>query len=465
MFLTRIIAVGLAVVLVVAGTACQSPGEKRETPVPERAVAPPPTPAVDAVPEIPETVGLEELIGIALARNASIVQARKGVAIARADVDTTFGQVFLPRIVAAAQLTALRPVPELSTAFGSFATQPDTSTQTSISVQMPLFHPAEAFYGYPAAMLGTRLATLSRERTEQQIRSLVTSAFFQRLSLENRREVVREFIRSLERQVKDTRIRVDAGAAIENDVLKIELELTRQKQTLVEADNAVEVAAMQLNTLLALPRHTSYELSWDAPFALASLAPADVLVSRAHDSRPDLEAENVGIRQLTLSRKREKAGFYPTLDGFATWNHTNPTTQSNADVTTLGFSLNWELFDGNVRNSRAARIGHEIAQAQVRLADAKRAVAIEVETALRQLENQASAVTLGGIAVEQAKENLRVQRALYKNQRSTANDLLEAEVQLTNARDTVIQATFAYEIALGALEAAVGVDREGLAGE
>jgi hypothetical protein len=43
--------------------------------------------------------------------------------------------------------------------------------------------------------------------------------------------------------------------------------------------------------------------------------------------------------------------------------------------------------------------------------------------------------------------------------------LLEAEVQLTNARDTVIQATFAYEIALGLLEAAVGTDRAGLGGE
>ena len=466
MLRSRFPSIGLVVALVLAVSGCQSTGG-HETPIEDD--APPPAvataEAISAEPEIPERIDLESLIRIALARNESVIQARQGIAIAQAEVKTVYGQTFLPRIVASVDITSHSPTPTISTPGGDLPTQPSTTTQASLGLQFPLFHPAEAFYGYPAAMLGTDLATYSRARTEQQIRALVTNQFFRRIGIERRGQVIREFIRSLESQVKDTRVRVDAGAAIENDVLKIELELTRQKQDLVENENAGEIAAMRLNTLLALPRQATYELIWEQPFAVASLAPADTLVQRALEARPDLKAESVGIRQLELLRKREKAGFYPSLDAFTSWTHTNPTSQSNPDSGTLGVSLNWDLFDGNVRNSRAARIGHEIEQARSRLREARRDVALEIEDALRVLENQASAVHLGGIAVNQANENFRVQRELYRNQRSTANDLLEAEVQLTNAKDTVVQATYTYEIALGVLEAAVGVDRAGLGGE
>jgi outer membrane protein TolC len=115
-------------------------------------------------------------------------------------------------------------------------------------------------------------------RTEQQIRFVVAQAFFRRLSLERQRDVVRDFIRSLESQEKDIQARVDAGAAIENDTLKVQLELTRQKQGLVEIENAIEIAAMRLNTFLGLPYDEAYELAWERPFAEVDLPPAEALV-------------------------------------------------------------------------------------------------------------------------------------------------------------------------------------------
>jgi outer membrane protein len=178
--------------------------------------------------------------------------------------------------------------------------------------------------------------------------------------------------------------------------------------------------------------------------------------------RPDLRAQEIGLHQLKLIRRGELARFGPSVDAFASATFTDTEVFDTNTLATIGIGLTWEMFDGGVRRHRAAKALHELYRAASRLRDAKRSVALDVEESLRELENQASAVALGQAAVAQATENLRVQRALYRNNRSTANDLLEAEVQLNGARNTVVQATYAYEIAIGRLEAAVGEEREAI---
>jgi outer membrane protein len=436
--------------------------QARELPEDRVAMEAPPEEEAELTP-IPEALDLDTAILIALERNESVIQASQGIAIAEADTSATYGQMFLPKIVSRLGWTGNSPQPGILTPDGGSIPFRDKEWfEASLGVRVPIYHPANSGYLYEANALGRDVARLGMLRTEQQIRFVVAQAFFRRLSLERQRDVVRDFIRSLESQEKDIQARVDAGAAIENDTLKVQLELTRQKQGLVEIENAIEIAAMRLNTFLGLPYDEAYELAWERPFAEVDLPPAEALVHRAREVRPDLRAQEIGLHQLKLIRRGELARFGPSVDAFASATFTDTEVFDTNTLATIGIGLTWEMFDGGVRRHRAAKALHELYRAASRLRDAKRSVALDVEESLRELENQASAVALGQAAVAQATENLRVQRALYRNNRSTANDLLEAEVQLNGARNTVVQATYAYEIAIGRLEAAVGEEREAI---
>ena len=60
-------------------------------------------------------------------------------------------------------------------------------------------------------------------------------------------------------------------------------------------------------------------------------------------------------------------------------------------------------------------------------------------------------------AVKQAKENLRMNTVRYKNQISTATDVLDAQTLLTDTQTKYYQAVYHYNIWLAGLARSVGV--------
>ena len=101
-----------------------------------------------------------------------------------------------------------------------------------------------------------------------------------------------------------------------------------------------------------------------------------------------------------------------------------------------------------------ARAGRDLARAE--RAEAERKTAETMAGAYNGYHTARSATELARVGIVAATENYRVQRARYREGSTTILDLLEAQVQLSEAESALVQSRYATRLALAQVEALLG---------
>jgi outer membrane protein len=101
-----------------------------------------------------------------------------------------------------------------------------------------------------------------------------------------------------------------------------------------------------------------------------------------------------------------------------------------------------------------ARAERDVARAA--RADRERAASEQMAQAFRGYETARAGIDLAIVGVAVATENYRVQRARYAEGATTILDLLEAQVALSEADATLVQARYATRLAQAQIEALLG---------
>jgi outer membrane protein TolC len=129
---------------------------------------------------------------------------------------------------------------------------------------------------------------------------------------------------------------------------------------------------------------------------------------------------------------------------------------SGAKFTQLSLGVSFPLFD-NARRELSlsqARVSRDVARAMRH--DMERAVQHDVTAAYdAYVTTRATAeLALQGLAV--ARESFRVQQTRYQSGATTILDLLDAEVNLSQAEADLVQARYGTRLALAGLESILG---------
>jgi len=95
----------------------------------------------------------------------------------------------------------------------------------------------------------------------------------------------------------------------------------------------------------------------------------------------------------------------------------------------------------------------ELIQTKLALEDDIR---LDIKKAVLALKNAAENIPTTSKAVEQGKENLRVNMERYKAQMNTVTEILDAETLLTRARVNYYKALYKHNLAKAQLERALG---------
>lgn len=111
----------------------------------------------------------------------------------------------------------------------------------------------------------------------------------------------------------------------------------------------------------------------------------------------------------------------------------------------------------NMKKIRKARL--ELRNYELELQRNSRLMSIEVQQAIRNLQDGFHLISTARKGLEQAEENLRVMRNRYTEQMAPLTDLLDAQSQWQQARSNLIEAQTQYKIyetqylrAIGALD-------------
>ena len=409
--------------------------------------------------EPPVTFTVASSIAYALKHNTRILSSREGVAAADAIKKQQFTE-FLPKLSASYAYTRL----DEEKSFANTVSRPQNQYAFTATVDQPVFSGLAIKTNYEISGLDLDIVTLQERKARMDVILNVKQAYFELLQSEKLEMVARETVTQLESQLDVSKNFYEVGMVPKNDVLQNEVALANAKQNLVVAKNDVEVAQAVFNTVLRRPVDAPFavqDVLTHEPFRLAyEKAVKTALKNRTEIQIADLEVARAE-KDIVFTKKdyypavNLQANYYRRGDGPGLNGGEGILDQDEWDVMATASWTFWEW--GRTRYGVHEKM-RRLEQARLARAEQEDFVRNEVKRTYLRTKDAESAIFTVEKAVEQAKENLRINEERYKEQVSTPTERLDAQVLLTTTQNNYFNALSVFNISRAALDRAMGVE-------
>ena len=257
----------------------------------------------------------------------------------------------------------------------------------------------------------------------------------------------------------DTRSLLEEGTITENNLLEAEVRLADAVQRRLQAENARALAAAQVNSLLAQPLGqpvTTEEIP--EPAAGGAQRGLEEAFAAAAKERSEFKVVQGRIAAAQARRAAVNTEFYPQLylAGGYDFTQNEFTVHEGNWAVQAGVDLN--LFAGGVTEEKLRQKDRELQLLERSREQLLDAVQLEVQEAFLSLQTSRARVGATEKAVEQAQENLRLQRLRYTEGVGTGTDVLDAVSLATTAEQNFLNARHDVSEARARLGYAVGND-------
>src|SRR6266480_2943595 len=298
-----------------------------------------------------------------------------------------------------------------------------------------------------------------------QVISTVKTQFYQVVVNRGLIVVQEQSVRLLENQLKDQQNRFEAGTVPRFNVLQAEVQLSNQIPQLITARNNYRISILQLAKTLGLDFNPARGLS--APLRVVgelAYIPRKISLIEAIElgkqNRPFLKQARANVLNQIEQVHVALGGWFPTVNanGGGEWLSSQFNSSwgdiSKGWLTTVTGS--WPIWDsgevwGRVKQQRAL-----LSQAKITYDDDVRQVELEIQQAASNLVQNRELIQATEKNVEQADEAVRLAKARLDAGAGTQLDVLNAQVQLTTAQSTRLQALFGYNSPLAEFDRVTG---------
>jgi len=343
------------------------------------------------------------------------------------------------------------------------------------------------WYRWRSAAAGVSQAHYSREAAAQDLAFQVRQQFYLTLRAQDLLKVQEEDFRLAQDQERRTTSMFELGSVARVDVLKAKVRVSDAEVALIKQQNQVDIEKSHLATLLGLGADAPIDLTGELKADVAMPDSAAAVIESA--KRPDLQSARENLRSASNLHHAASLSRIPGL--FATFDYNinsgnsqsdNINRQTVIDVNTPApgdttltnvlytFPVESDLdFDGwNFRvgatvsldaflnTGQAKRTGGVKRQAEYDLKGLELDVQRQIEEAVLNTRAAMKAIDAAQRGVESAEEDMRLSQERYQQGLGTVLELLEAQVNLTRARDTLVNALTVLKISEAALDKARG---------
>ncbi len=277
--------------------------------------------------------------------------------------------------------------------------------------------------------------------------------------------VQEESVRLLEQQRQDQQNRFEAGTVPRFNVLQAEVALANQQPLLIRARNDYQLAQLQLGRTLNLDASPSATPSFhcvgvlNAAIRRINLADAMAL---AEARRPFLKVQRQAILIDVKNVTVQLAGYKPRIDAHGGYEFKNRATAEDlSDVVNgwfFGLTGSWDIFDGFQTYGLVKQARARVEQSKINYIDAVHQVDQEVQTAYLALQQAQQTIASQQKNIEGAAEAVRLAQERLNAGAGTQLDVLNAQVQLTQARSTELTARADYNNALADFDRATATN-------
>lgn len=249
--------------------------------------------------------------------------------------------------------------------------------------------------------------------------------------------------------------RHDAGAATGVDVLRAQVQLANERQSLLIAQNQYKQALLHLAREIGLNPSTPIELAESLEYRPLAEASAESLVNSALAARNDY-LSLTSQRRATAERQRaNRARSYPKLSINGNYGGIGRSIGGTEQTGLIQGQIDFTLFDRD-RNGEALELAAQMKAIDERIADLRRGIEQDVHSALLNLESAQQQVDVAQQGQDLARRELEMSRDRF--QQGTANNIevITAQDAVARAEENYILAVSSYVDGTFGLARAVG---------
>jgi len=303
---------------------------------------------------------------------------------------------------------------------------------------------------------------LDGEKDKEDVTQNIINTYFLLYKATETRKIIDENIEQIKQRLNEVQDAYNKGTAIQNDVLRVQLQLSNTQLAQIEANNNISVVNFNFDIMLGLPSGTKIELDSASMFGPIALKNADEYEKEALDNRMELKADNARTSAAQTGIKIAKSGLMPTLGAGADFNYANPNQRyfpvlnSFEPTWDAGLSLRWNISNLLTNQNQVAEAKANYSQSQAAYNIHSDQIKMEVNSAFTGYVESLKKIEVAKVAVSQAQENYRTLTSRYNNHVALLSDLLDANTLLLQSKINETIASADSELAYKNLLKATG---------
>jgi len=405
---------------------------------------------------------LEQALEIARAQNLTVLAALEDIKRTRGILREGYATAY-PELTATGSYTRTDPssISSIdSPDSGSISLGTDEAYAYNVGLEQRLYSGGLVFGGIRAARNNKARVLEVVAATIQDVELQTRRDFYELLLAEELVVVREEAVNLFEENLANVQAKFDAGEVTKFEVTRARVALANLQPPLIASKNRVRLAREALKKTLDLPFETDLTIDGQLDYAPARFD-LDELVETALAFRHEIKAAELTAKLLKINITVEASSGRPDVRAFANYEgHTNTFGSSATDLTegwNVGVRVTVPLFKGWGVAGRIDQARADYAKSLIALEDTRKGVELQVRQAFLSLQDVDQVVLSQLENVGQAEQAVRDAAELEQAGEITQFEVRDTQLSLTEARTNLKQAQHDYNVALFALERAVGV--------
>jgi len=340
-----------------------------------------------------------------------------------------------------------------------------------VGLQQPLFTGFRLGSNARAAEYLEEATEAERHGNESDLVLNITSLYWILYQAIETKTFVDENVERLTSYQSDTENLMKAGMATRNDLLRVQVQLSNARLSQIDAVNDVEVATMNLNTIMGQPVDTQIHLisvptttmgQEGSPANVSSGTPSPILVEMALKNRPDLLAMQSRVEAAKAGVIAAQGSWWPQLALTANYMYSRPnprylpTKDEFKPTWEVGVVMQFDIWNWGTTLFQTEQAWSQLEQNKFSLSQMKDNATLEVRRYQLGVERATKRIDVALASIQQAEENSRSTNEKYKNGLTTSTELLDASLAVLQAKTSYTGALVEHEIAQARLNKAVG---------
>lgn len=318
-----------------------------------------------------------------------------------------------------------------------------------ISVEQPIYMGGKITAAYKMNRIGQQMAEQNLALSEDQVIVQTHEAFALLVKAQSLQRVALRYDSLLNKLHTDVSNAERHGLAHQNDVLKVTVKKQEAALQVLQAENAVTLARMNLCHNIGLPLDSDIKAQESQPL------PEGVNTEATIAGRPELALLDLKTQMAAQQVKLDRSDFLPQLGVKANYGYTNGVKLMNERLfDRASFSIMASLkiplyhFGEGYHKVKAAKLALE--RQRLEQEELTEKMHLELQQAANRLQESMSEVLITENGVKAAEANLRSSESAYRNGLATLAEHMESQTlwQQAEARHAIARTQLIVNMAL-----------------